>query len=85
MDPLKWGEKAQEGREKRKGKTFRRRSNLAGAQKEGQKEGDRMEDLVCVQAPSKRIRGRVRRESFTVIIALASRLTMAAPDLIMVL
>lgn len=57
-------------------KEKRRRPDLAGAQKGGQREGDRMEDLVAVQALSKLIREKVQRGSF--IITLASRLTMGA-------
>lgn len=81
--PPKWGGKHRKEGKRRKSETSRRRPDLAGAQKGGQREGDRMEDLVAVQAPSKHIRGECREGAL--IIPLASRLTMRARDLIMVL
>lgn len=81
LDPQNGEGKAQEGGKKnRKSQTSRRRPDLAGAQKGGQREGDRMEDLVVVQAPSKPIREGVRRGSFHNHISIQADIGSLRPD-----
>lgn len=73
----KMGRKSTGRREKNTGKV---RPDLAGAQKGGQREGDRMEDLVAVQAPSKHIRERVQRGSFNNHISIQADNGSLRPD-----
>lgn len=81
LDPQNGEEKhRKEGKKHRKSETSRRRPDLAGVQKGGQREGDRMEDLVAVQAPSKHIRERVQRGSFNNHISIQADNGSLRPD-----
>lgn len=80
LPPPPNGEKKHRKEEKRKSETARRRPDLAAAQKGGQKERDRMEDLGTGQAPSKHIRERVQRGSFNNAISIQADNGSSRPD-----